>query len=48
MDYDVYEQKVKVFFGEGSKEWLIVSLYKLSRFRDNLVLKIVDKMPKEI
>jgi hypothetical protein len=47
MDYDVYEQKVKVFFGEGSKESLIVSLYKLSGFRDDLVLEIVDKMPKE-
>ena len=47
MDYDVYEQKVKVFFGEGSKESLIVSLYKLSGFRDDLVLEIVDKIPKE-
>ena len=47
MDYDVYEQKVKVFFGEGSKESLIVSLYKLSGFRDDLVLQIVDKIPKE-
>lgn len=47
MDYDVYEQKVKVFFGEGSKESLIVSLYKLSGFRDDLILQIVDKIPKE-
>jgi hypothetical protein len=47
MDYDVYEQKVKVFFGESSKESLIVSLYKLSGFRDDLVLQIVDKIPKE-
>ena len=47
MDYDVYEQRVKVFFGEGSKESLIVSLYKLSGFRDDLALQIVDKIPKE-
>jgi integrase len=47
MDYDVYEQKVKVFFGNGSKESLIVSLYKLSGFRDNLVMEVVDKLPKE-
>jgi hypothetical protein len=47
MDYDVYEQKVKVFFGQGSKESLIVSLYKLSGFRDNLVMEVVDKIPNE-
>jgi integrase len=48
MDYDVYEQKVKVFFGEGSKESLIVSLYKLSGFRDNLVIELVQSIPKDM
>jgi len=47
MDYDVYEQKVKLFFGNASKESLIISLYKLSGFRDNLVMEVVDKIPKE-
>jgi hypothetical protein len=48
MDYDVYEQKVKVFFGQASKESIIASLYKLSGFRDNLIIELVDKIPKEM
>lgn len=48
MDYDVYEQKVKAFFGDASKESIIASLYKLSGFRDNLVIEVVPSVPKEM
>jgi len=47
MDFNVYQQKVKVFFGEASKESIIVSLYALSGFRDNLNMEVVPKIPKE-
>ena len=47
MDWSVYQQKVKVFFGEGSKESIIVSLYELSGFRDNLQLEVIQKEVKE-
>ena len=48
MDYDVYEQKVKVFFGQASKESIIVSLYKLSGFRDNLIIELAQTIPKDM
>ena len=48
MDYDVYEQKVKVFFGQASKESIIVSLYKLSGFRDNLIIELAQTVPKDM
>ena len=48
LDFNVYKQKVKVFFGESSKESIIISLYELSGFRDNLNVIIVPTQPKEI
>ena len=47
LNFDEYLNKVKEHFGEISKEFLISSLYHLSGFRDDLILKIVDKQPKE-
>ena len=47
LDFNVYKQKVKNFFGESSKESIITSLYELSGFRDNLNVIIVSTLPKE-
>ena len=47
LDFNVYKQKVKNFFGESSKESIITSLYELSGFRDNLNVIIVPTLPKE-
>jgi len=47
LDFDEYLKKVKDEFGESSKEYIIASLYKLSGFRDDLILKVVSTKPKE-
>lgn len=43
MDFKEYIKKVKDKFGETSKEYLVVLLYDLSGFRDNLQLLIIQK-----
>jgi hypothetical protein len=43
MTFNDYLTKVKDHYGEISKEYLISSLYHLSGFRDDLILKIVDE-----
>jgi len=43
IDFNEYIKKVKDKFGEISKEFLVVSLYELSGFRDNLQLLIIPK-----
>lgn len=48
MDFDEYLKVVKAKFGEYSKEFIIVSLYNLSGFRDDLILQIVAKKPKGV
>jgi len=47
MKLDKYLKQVKDTFGEVSKEYLVVALYELSGFRDNLQLEIMNKPPKD-
>jgi len=47
MDFEQYLKLVKDKFGEVSKEYIIALLYNLSGFRDDLILKVVPRKPKE-
>jgi hypothetical protein len=47
MDFNEYLAKVKSHFGDVSKEFIIASLYNLSGFRDDLILKIIAVKPKD-
>jgi len=47
IDFETYKKKVKDHFGETSKELIIVDLYELSGFRDNLNLEVVPSLLKD-
>ena len=48
IDIDEYVQKVLDAYGEESKEALIIKLYELHPFRDDLVLQIIPKQVKQV
>ena len=46
-DFNQYLDDVKTEYGEISRPYIIASLYKLSGFRDDLQLKIIEKETKQ-
>lgn len=48
IDIDEYVQKVLDAYGKDSKQALIIKLYELHPFRDDLVLQIIPKQVKEV
>jgi len=47
MSFTCYIDKVKTTFGEDSKMYVLTKLYDEATLRDDFVLKIVDKTPKD-
>jgi len=48
IDFNEYVKKVIDFYGKDSKQALIIALYELHVFRDDLVLQIIPKQIKDI
>jgi len=48
IDFNEYVKKVVDFYGKDSKQALIIALYELHVFRDDLVLQIIPKQIKDI
>ena len=48
IDIDEYVQKVLDAYGKDSKQALIIKLYELHPFRDDLVLQIIPKQVKQV
>ena len=48
IDIDEYVQKVLDAYGKESKQALIIKLYELHPFRDDLVLQIIPKQVKQV